>query len=460
MIFDDTIAAIATPVGEGGIGIIRISGTSAKEIGLQILTNGKKEMFSEIKARTVYHGFVINPTTKLPLDEILFFYLKKPHSFTGEDTLEIQAHGGMYLLAKILDIILRNGARIAEPGEFTQRAFLNGRIDLVQAESIIDLIRAKTDKAHELALSQLTGKTTKNIGQIEHNLYQILISIEAILDFPEEDIPEFQREQMLSQASEARQKLHKLLEGVDEGRKIRDGIKLVIVGRPNVGKSSLLNELLEEERAIVTSIPGTTRDIIEAPFQLRGIPIRLIDTAGLRETENMIERMGITKTEEYMVQADLIFLVLDGSQPLSDEDRSIIAKIKDRQVLVIINKTDLPQVLEKKNLMGFDPDRVIEISLLNKTGLNIIEDKIIKLVGLGDVNPDDRPLLSRVRHKNALEQAVSALDDFILGLSTGRSEDLLAVDLRATLDSLGIITGKNVSDEVIHGIFAQFCIGK
>lgn len=460
MIFDDTIAAIATPVGEGGIGIIRISGPSAKEIGFKILANAKRKPFSEIKARTVYHGLAINPLNKQPLDEILFFYLQKPKSFTGEDTLEIQAHGGMYLLAKILEIVLQNGVRVAEPGEFTQRAFINGRIDLVQAESIIDLIRAKTEKAHELALAQLTGKTTRTLAQIEQDLYQVLIAIEAVLDFPEEGVPEPQKEQMLFQASQACQKLNALLAGVDEGRKICDGIRLVIVGRPNVGKSSLLNELLQEERAIVTSIPGTTRDIIEVPFQLRGVPIRLIDTAGLRETENMIEQIGIAKTEEYIEQADLILLVLDGSQPLSGEDNQIIAKIKDRQALALINKTDLPQVLEKEDLTEFDPDRIIEVSLLTKAGLNIIEEKIVELVGLGELNPDDRPLLSRVRHKQALEQAILALNDFISGLSLGRSEDLLAVDLRSSLDSLGIITGKNVSNEVIHGIFAQFCIGK
>ncbi len=460
MIFDDTIAAIATPVGEGGIGIIRISGPSALEIGRKILVNAKKDPFSEIKARTVYYGMVINPVNQQLLDESLFFYLKKPKSFTGEDTLEIQAHGGMFLLAKILEIILGNGARMAEPGEFTQRAFMNGRIDLVQAESIIDLIRAKTDKAHELALSQLTGKTSNALSQIENDLYQILITIEAALDFPEEGLPELQKEQISCQASNAHQKLATLLKGVEEGRKLRDGIKLVIVGRPNVGKSSLLNELIQEERAIVTAIPGTTRDIIEAPFQLRGVPIRLIDTAGLRETENVIEQIGIAKTEESIAQADLILFVLDGSQPLTTEDKQVIAKIKGRQVLVIINKTDLPQNLKREDLPWFDPDRIIELSLLTKNGLNTVEDRIVKLVGLGEINLDDRPLLSRIRHKQAIEQGVSALADFIDGLSMGRSEDLLAVDLRSSLNALGVISGKNVSNEVIHGIFEQFCIGK
>ncbi len=460
MIFNDTIAAVATPVGEGGIGIIRVSGPSAKEIGFRVLTNVKGEPFSEILARRVYHGYVVNPEIKQPLDEVLFFYLENPKSFTGEDTLEIQAHGGIFLLTKILGIVVRNGARMAEPGEFTQRAFMNGRINLVQAESIIDLIRAKTDKAHELALSQLNGKTSKALIQIENDLYQILITIEASLDFPEEGIPELQKGQLLFAASQAHQKLTSLFEGVDEGRKLRDGIKLVIVGRPNVGKSSLLNELLQEERAIVTSIPGTTRDIIEASFQLRGVPIRLIDTAGLRETENVIEQIGISKTEDSILQADLILLVLDGSQPLTAEDNQVLTKIKGRQVLVIINKTDLPQVIKKEELTGFDPDRIIELSLVTKNGLKEVEEKIIKLVGIGEIALDDRPLLSRIRHKQALEEAISALADFSSGLSNGRSEDLLAVDLRSCLNSLGVISGKNVSNEVIQGIFAQFCIGK
>ncbi|NLW45997.1 MAG: tRNA uridine-5-carboxymethylaminomethyl(34) synthesis GTPase MnmE [Firmicutes bacterium] len=460
MIFDDTIAAIATPVGEGGIGIIRISGPVALQIGRQILTNLKRESFSEISDRKVYYGLVVNPVTQQTLDEILFFYFKKPKSFTGEDTLEIQAHGGMFILAKILELVLQNGARMAEPGEFTQRAFINGKIDLVQAESIIDLIRAKTEKAHELALAQLTGKTTKALAQIEADLYQILINTEATLDFPEEVIPELKREEMLQQAALIHQNLSLILEGIDEGRKYRDGIKLVIVGRPNVGKSSLLNELLQEERAIVTPIPGTTRDIIEAPFQLRGVPIRLIDTAGLRETENVIERIGISKTEEYMAQADLILLMLDGSQSLTVEDRQVIDKLNGHQVLVIINKTDLPQVLKKESLTEFASDRIIELSLLTKKGLEAVEVKIIELVGLGNINLDDRPLLSRIRHKQALEQSLATLNEFISGLAEGRSEDLLAVDLRSCLNSLGTISGKNVSNEIIHGIFAQFCIGK
>lgn len=460
MIFDDTIAAIATPLGEGGIGIIRISGPSAKEIGLKILVDIKKVFFTEIQVRKVYHGLVINPDNQQPLDEVIFFYLKGPKSFTGEDTLEIQAHGGAFILSKILDLILHNGARLAEPGEFTQRAFMNGRIDLVQAESIIDLIRAKTDKAHELALAQLTGRTSKTLSQIEHDLYQILITIEATLDFPEEDIPEPEKEQIHSQVSQGLQKLTTILEGIDEGRKIRDGIKLVIVGRPNVGKSSFLNELIQEEKAIVTAIPGTTRDIIEAPFQLKGVPIRLIDTAGLRETDNVIEQIGIAKTEQSIEQADLIILILDGSQPLTGEDQQVIEKIKGRKVLVIINKTDLPQVIKKEDLPWFNDDQVIELSLLTKKGLNSVEDRIIELVGLGEISLDDRPLLSRIRHKQALEQAILGLNEFLSGLEAGKSEDLLAVDLRSSLDSLGIISGKNVSNEVIQGIFEQFCIGK
>ena len=460
MIFDDTIAAIATPIGEGGIGIIRISGPSAKEIGLKILVNRKKEFFSEIQVREVYHGLVVNPVNQHFLDEVIFFYLKGPKSFTGEDTLEIQAHGGTFILSKILEIALQNGARMAEPGEFSQRAFLNGRIDLVQAESIIDLIRAKTDKAHELALSQLTGRASNTLAEIENDLYQILITIEATLDFPEEGIPEPEKEQIHFQTTQALQRLKTLLEGVDEGRKIRDGVKLVIVGRPNVGKSSFLNELLQEERAIVTAIPGTTRDIIEAPYQLKGVPIRLIDTAGLRETENVIEQIGIAKTEQSIEQADLIVFILDGSQPINREDKQVMAKIKGRKALVIINKTDLPQILKKEDLLGFDPEQIVELSLLTKKGLDLVEERIIDLVGLGEISLDDRPLLSRIRHKQAIEQAILALSDFISGLTDGKSEDLLAVDLRSSLDSLGIISGKNVSNEVIHGIFEQFCIGK
>jgi tRNA modification GTPase len=462
MIFQDTIAAISTPIGEGGISIIRISGGQAKTIGLLILRTAKGLPFKDFNDHRLYYGKVINPRNGQLIDEALFFYSRSPHSFTAEDTVEIQAHGGMVGISEILAVILQNGngVRLAEPGEFTKRAYLNGRIDLVQAESIIDLIRAKTEKAHQIALSQLTGEATKEITNIEERLYQILIAIEAVLDFPEEGIPEMQKDQILDQTASIARQLKYLLQRIDQGRKIREGLMIVIAGRPNVGKSSLLNTFLQEERAIVTEIPGTTRDIIEAQIQIQGIPIRLVDTAGMRRTDNPIEKIGIQKAEQYLGEADLILFILDGGEPLTDEDRSILEKLQGRPALIVINKADLPQQIQPEQFSEFEPRNIIALSLQTKQGFDRLVQRIIERVGIGEIAVDDRPLLSRIRHKHALEHGLEALESFTAGLSAGSSEDLLAVDLRCCLEAIGEITGKKVSDEIIQGIFAQFCIGK
>lgn len=460
MVFNDTIAAIVTPMGESGVGIIRISGPDAQRIGMTILRKPKRGSFSKMDDHRLYYGLVVDPQTHRNIDEALFFYARKPRSFTTEDTVEIQAHGGTYNLTKILELVLRHGARMAEPGEFTLRAYINGRIDLVQAESIIDLIRAKTDKSHQLAIQQLTGKATHLIHEVENQLYGILVSIEAVLDFPEEGIPELAKNTIMNTVDLVEKHLINILNAVDEGRKIREGVSIVIVGRPNVGKSSLMNFFLQEERSIVTDIPGTTRDVIEAQIQLKGIPVRLYDTAGLRDTENPIEKIGILKAEHYMEEADLILLLVDGSEPLTDEDRYIIHKITGRKAMVVINKIDLPQRLEKEELSGISSARSLELSALTGQGFSELEEQIVSAVGLGEILVDDRPLLSRVRHKKALEQAIESLQNFMSGIRRGISEDLLAVDLRSCLAAIGEITGKNVSEEIIHGIFSQFCIGK
>jgi tRNA modification GTPase len=460
MFFNDTIAAMATPVGESGIGIIRISGPNAMNIGLALLKKPNRKSFSEFEDRHLYYGLVVDPQTNAGLDEVLFFYARKPRSFTAEDIVEIQAHGGTFNLSKILNLVLQHGARLAEPGEFTLRAYVNGRIDLVQAESIIDLIRAKTDKAHQLAIQQLTGKTTQAIREVENELYRILVTIEAVLDFPEDGIPELTRNTIISTVISIEKKLTEILGDIDEGRKIREGVSIVIIGRPNVGKSSLLNFFLQEERSIVTEIPGTTRDVIEAQIQLKGIPVRLYDTAGLRDTENPIERIGIRKAEQYITEADLILLLLDGSEPLADEDRYIIHKSTGRRVMIVINKIDLPQRLDRDQLPETSEVKRIELSALTGQGFSELEDAIVSAIGLGEITVDDRPLLSRVRHRQALEQAIESLQSFRNGFNQGISEDLLAIDLRSCLAAIGEITGKNVSEEVIRGIFSQFCIGK
>lgn len=456
----DTIAAISTPIGEGGIGIIRISGVKAKEIGLAVLRNSRGELMPDLEDHRLYYGQVVNPQDNTPLDEALFFYAGKPRSFTAEDTVEIQSHGGMLVLSKVLELVNKNGARLAGPGEFTQRAFLNGRIDLLQAESIIDLIRAKTEKAQQLALNQLTGRTSREIQRIESELYQVLISIEAILDFPEEGLPNIEKNRITQKVTAVYEQLCTLLTNFEEGRRLREGVSVVITGRPNVGKSSLLNAFLQEERAIVTEIPGTTRDIIEAQIQLSGIPFRLIDTAGMRETDHPIERIGIEKAEQYINDADLVLLMIDGSEPLSLDDRRVIFKLNDKKVLVIINKTDLPQQVNRDILTNICNSKVMEVSLVTGEGLEELQKEMMAMVGFGNIQVEDLPMLSKLRHKHALEEAVAGLSDFLTGLRTGISEDLLAVDLRACLGAIGEITGKNVSEEVINGIFTQFCIGK
>jgi len=460
MNFTDTIAAIATPIGEGGIGIIRISGPNALTIGRHILRTAKLKPFAHIEPRRVYYGFVVDPDHETTLDEVLFFYAPKPHSFTAEDVVEIQAHGGMLVLSKILQQVLRSGARMADPGEFTMRAFVNGRIDLVQAESVIDLIRAKTDKAHQLALSQLNGRATRYLQQIESNLYEILVNIEALLDFPEEGIPDLEKVHIQTDIGRIIEKLQQMLATVDEGRKIREGIQITIIGRPNVGKSSLLNALSQEEKAIVTDIPGTTRDIVDVQLQLRGIPIVLNDTAGLRETDNPIEQIGIRRAEQSLEQSQFILAVFDISQPLNEEDRFVLQRLKGKKVLVVLNKADLPHRLSLEDLTDYHLGDPVLVSSLTGEGIDRLEQRLVEEIGVGNLQVDDRPMLSRLRHRKALETAIEALQSFNSGLEQQQSEDLLAVDLRSALAAIGEITGKNVNEEVLHGIFSSFCIGK
>lgn len=460
MYMNDTIAAISTPLGEGAIGIIRLSGPEARSLALQILRSPRGFPYSHLVSRHMYYAKVINPTDQSFIDEVLFFFAPASHSYSGEDMIEIQAHGGTFLVAKILNLCLQYGARQAEPGEFTQRAFLNGRIDLVQAESIIDLIRAKTERAHELALAQLSGSISRNIQQLENQLYQILIAIEAWLDYPEEGLPEIEKASFKEQAEAIERSFIALIHNFDEGRVIREGIALAIIGRPNVGKSSLFNAFLQEERAIVTEIPGTTRDLIEVQFQLKGIAIRLIDTAGFRNTENLIENIGISKAKQTAQNADLLLLMFDGSVALSSDDQQILTEFANQRQIIVINKTDLPQRISRNDFAHAIVSDIVELSLLNKQGFNDLQERIIQKLGLEQISVDDRPVLSRIRHKHALETALIAIRSFRLGLEQHQSEDLLAVDLRTALEALGAITGKSVTDEVVHGIFSQFCIGK
>jgi tRNA modification GTPase len=456
----ETIAAIATPPGEGGIGIIRISGPQAAIIGFKLLQDMKNRPFNKFEDRRVYHGRVVDPRSGRVLDDVLFFIARAPHSYTTEETLEIQAHGGPRILASILAAALAAGALLAEPGEFTKRAFLNGRIDLIQAEAVIDLIRARTAEAQQLALSQLAGRVSTELTAVEERIYYWLVAIEAALDFPEDGIPELARQELTTELPDLIGRLEQLLAGLEQGRRIRDGLLIVIAGRPNVGKSSLLNAFLAEDRAIVTEIPGTTRDLLEAELQWDGVPVRLVDTAGLHETENPVEQIGIAKARQALQEADLILLVFDGSRSLTAADRKLLRSFEGHPVLLIINKTDLPQRIRTADFTEFSILRILETSLISGNDITAIELAVREMVDLGRLQVSDAPLLSRLRHQQALKETLYALEAFQADLQAGFSEDILAVDLRTAAAALGSLTGKQVTSEVIEAIFAQFCIGK
>lgn len=456
----ETIAAISTPPGEGGIGIIRISGEEAVAIGAKILRHPSGKTIKSWPERTVRLGYVVTSDGEL-VDEVVFFYFKEKRSYTGEDVLEIQGHGGYQNLKKILTTALQAGARPAEPGEFTKRAFLNGRLDLAQAEAVIDLIRSRTDLAQRVALNQLRGGLSAVITEQENNLLALLVPIEAALDFPEDEIPELERAAALTVVKTVRQKLEQILAQADRGILLRDAASVVIAGRPNVGKSSLLNQLLGEERAIVTPIPGTTRDFVSEIIDLEGVPVRLIDTAGLRHVNDPVEKAGVEKARELMDQADLILALFDAGNPLTTEDQELITFLQERKPIIVLNKTDLPAKIPTETLRSVFPGAKIRaISALTGVGIKELKEEIrCELMG-AEGNEEQPVLVTKLRHKEALNEAAQLLALVEQGLTEQGSEDLIAVNLRATLEALGRITGRSVSEEIINDIFSQFCIGK
>ncbi|NLC53380.1 MAG: tRNA uridine-5-carboxymethylaminomethyl(34) synthesis GTPase MnmE [Firmicutes bacterium] len=455
-----TIAAISTPPGEGGIGIIRISGPEALLIGAKILRHPSGSKIESWPERQVRLGFVVDQSGE-PVDEVIYFYFKEQRSYTGEDVLEIQGHGGYQNLKKILTTIFRAGARPAEPGEFTKRAFLNGRLDLTQAEAVIDLIRARTDLAQKVALHQLQGRLAQVIQEQEEKLLALLVPIEAALDFPEDEIPDLQRAQALDEVRAVRQQLAQLLAHAERGIILRDAASVVIAGRPNVGKSSLLNQLLGEERAIVTPIPGTTRDFVSEIVDLEGVPVRLIDTAGVRQSADPVEKAGVEKARQLMDEADLILAIFDAATALTPEDHELIGFLSAKPALIILNKTDLPVKVAVEPLRAAFPQaQVLSISALSGEGIKDLKTRI-RTALIGAEGLEEQPVLvTRVRHKEAITEAIELLSLVAQGLEEEWSEDLLAVNLRAALEALGQISGRSVSEEIINEIFAQFCIGK
>ncbi len=461
MFFDDTIAAIATAPGEAGIGIIRISGEKTLQIMDKLFKSNQGRFLKEMPPRMLTYGNIFDPDTQQKVDEVLAVYMRAPHTYTKEDIVEINCHGGMIPVKRILGLVLKHGARMAEAGEFTKRAFLNGRIDLAQAEAVMDLISAKTEKGFDVALDQLEGGLSKEIKRIRNEILELLAHIEVSIDFSEDDIDEVTLELLLDKSLKIEEELKHMLETADTGKIIREGLNTVIVGKPNVGKSSLLNALLRETRAIVTDIPGTTRDVIEEQLNIRGILLRLMDTAGIRETLDVVEKIGVERTKAFFNQADLVIFVLDASRELTSEDIEIMALLEDKKVLVIINKTDLPLKLDISKVEAMLKNKImIKLSLVENVGLELLEDAIVDMVFKGEVKRKDQVMVTNVRHKNSLEKAAQSLQEGISAIKQRLPLDFIEVDYRNAWEYLGEITGESVGEDLLDHIFSNFCIGK
>jgi tRNA modification GTPase len=455
---EDTIAAIATPIGEGGVAIVRVSGPDAERVAKEIfLRSGGRN--GHLRSHTLHHGVVRKPETGEILDEVLLTLMRKPRSYTGEDVVEVHCHGGPFVVRQVLELILSRGARHAEPGEFTKRAFLNGRMDLAQAEAVLDLIRARTEKSAQLALQHTRGQLSKWVDELREELLDILVQIEAGIDFPEEEIDLVQREGLAEKIEGLRAKISRITESYEWGRLFREGVRVCIIGRPNVGKSSLLNALLGEERVIVTSVPGTTRDVIEEGINLDGLPVVLWDTAGIRETEDEIEKIGVDFSLRHLVEAEAALIVLDGSTSLTMQDEAILEAARKKKSLVIVNKSDLGQNLDLAQAQILSQGReMIPISARKGEGLDLVKVRLRAL--LLDSQNEPPMVLTNLRHKAALIRAESALIRARKALNQALPSEIVAVDLQEVKDALEDIVGIVSSDEVLERIFTNFCIGK
>ncbi|MEY8442922.1 tRNA uridine-5-carboxymethylaminomethyl(34) synthesis GTPase MnmE [Lactococcus ileimucosae] len=448
----DTIAAISTPLGEGAIAIVRLSGSDAIPIAKKVF-QGKN--LDKVASHTINYGHIFDQERLV--DEVMLSVMKAPKTFTREDLVEINTHGGIAVTQEILQLLLRSGARLAEPGEFTKRAFLNGRIDLAQAESVMDLIRAKTDQAANIAVKQLDGSLSNLINNIRQEILESLAQVEVNIDYPEYDDVETMTSQMLlEKTAHFEQLLETLLATAKRGKILREGLKTAIIGRPNVGKSSLLNQLLREEKAIVTDIAGTTRDVITEFANIGGVPLELIDTAGIRETEDIVEKIGVERSQKALEEADLVLLVLDASSPLTPKDLELLELSSSTNRIVLLNKTDLPEQIELEEL----PENFIRISALKNENLDAVEKQIRALFFSGEIEAKDATTLSNARHIGLVEQALDALKEANRGLEMGLPVDLIQVDVTRCWQLLGEITGEAAPDELITQLFSQFCLGK
>lgn len=460
---DDTIAAISTPIGEAGIGIVRLSGSLAIKIAERLFVSPKGKRLSELRSHTINYGFIRDPLTGDGIDEVLVSVMKAPHTYTREDVVEINCHGGFFPLRKILELLVREGARLAEPGEFTKRAFLNGRIDLVQAEAIADLIRSKTEASQRVAFEQLRGGLSERISKIRDRLVDLCAHIEAYIDFPDEDIEPASYNALEKELTSIIRELTGLSMTFEEGRFLREGIRIAIVGKPNVGKSSLLNALLQRDRAIVTDIPGTTRDVIEELLNIKGLLVRIMDTAGIRDTHEMAEMEGVRRSLQAIDDADLVIVLIDGSKEVSYEDLYILKRVKEKgkRFILGINKSDLPLRIDLSSLTSSSDDFIAcYISAKTGQGIEELKDSIINLTVSGHIKGSEGLIITNLRHKRAIDKAIVALQKASQDLIDSQPNEIIAVSLRDSLDSLGEIVGAITTEDILNRIFSGFCIGK
>ncbi|MFG6113613.1 tRNA uridine-5-carboxymethylaminomethyl(34) synthesis GTPase MnmE [Halobacillus sp. MO56] len=455
----DTITAISTPMGEGAIAIVRLSGPEAVSISNELF-QGKD--LAKVDSHTMHYGKIIDPETNEVAEEVMVSIMRAPKTFTREDVVEINCHGGLVSVNRVLEIVLAKGSRLAEPGEFTKRAFLNGRIDLSQAEAVMDLIRAKTDRAMSVALKQMDGRLSKLIQSLRQQLLETLAHVEVNIDYPEyDDVEEMSHNMMEVKTKEVLEEVKKLLQTAQQGKILREGLATAIIGRPNVGKSSLMNALVHENKAIVTEVPGTTRDVIEEYVNVRGVPLRLVDTAGIRETEDIVERIGVEKSRQVLKEADLILLVLNYGDELTAEDEKLFEAVRDLDVIVIVNKTDLEPRLDMERVHTLaDKHPVITTALLHEKGIDELEQAISQVFFEGELDTGDMTYVSNVRHVQLLKQAKQALEDALNGMEMDMPIDMVQIDVTRTWEILGEIVGDTIHESLIDQLFSQFCLGK
>lgn len=455
----DTIAAISTPPGEGAISIVRMSGEEAVSIAQKVFS-GKD--LTQAKSHTINYGHIVDPKTHEEIDEVMVSLMLAPKTFTREDVVEINCHGGIVATNRILQLLLVNGARLAEPGEFTKRAFLHGRIDLTQAESVMDLIRAKTDRSMKIALNQLDGNLSHLIDSLRKDILDVLAQVEVNIDYPEyDDVEEMTTKLLREKAIEIKQRIEQLLKTASQGKIMREGLATALVGRPNVGKSSLLNHLLHEDKAIVTDVAGTTRDVIEEYVNVSGVPLKLIDTAGIRETDDKVEKIGVERSKKAIEQSDLVLLVLNAAESLTKEDLELIRLTNDKKRIIILNKTDLEEKLDRKELAKISENApVYATSILKNEGVEALEEAISKLFFNGIENSQSTVMVTNARHTALLKKSQNSLDSVLEGISSGMPVDLVQIDMTEAWNLLGEITGESYEDELLDQLFSQFCLGK